>query len=82
LPYIAEYLYKSILQGIVGVVAVVNYAVSNGEHGIAILLVEVALGNTVVAGATMHKFPLNIAFAGDQSYNVPQNSIGLSLSQK
>jgi hypothetical protein len=42
-------------------------------------VVEVALGNTIVAGATMHKFPLDIAFTGDQSYNVPQYCIGLAF---
>jgi hypothetical protein len=62
-----------------GIIAVVDNSVSNGEHGIAILMVEVALGNAIVAGATVHKFPLNIAFAsGNQSYNVPQYSNGLA----
>jgi hypothetical protein len=27
----------------------------------------------------MHQFPFNIAFACNQSYNVPQNSIGLAF---
>ena len=57
-----------------GIIAIVDNAVSNGEHGIAILVIEVSLGNAVVAGTTVYKFPLNIAFvAGNKSYNVPQS---------
>jgi len=57
-----------------GIIAVVDNAVSNGEHGIAILIIEVALGNTIIAGTTVYKFPLNIAFVtGNQSYYVPKS---------
>ena len=73
LPDIAEYLYKSILQNIVCVVAVIYNAVCNGEHGIAIPVVEVALGNALIVQAPVNQVPLNIAFAtGNQLYNVPQ----------
>jgi hypothetical protein len=42
-------------------------------------MIEVALGNAIVAGTTVYKFPLNIAFVtGNQSYNVPQYSSGLA----
>ena len=63
------------------IIAVVNNAVSNSEHGITIFVIEVTLGNAVVTGAAMHKFTLNFALAGDQSNNVPHNSISLAINK-
>jgi hypothetical protein len=80
LPNVAENLDKRVLQSIVGIVAVVHNTVGNGKHGITILLVKVALGNTLVADASLHQCPFNIAFvSGDQPYNVPQSSNGLAF---